>query len=167
MRTTNIAKSSYYAKSGNSEQCEEFRLGEECERRTVRTVHFLKSLNTANSANRCEQCSVVPAHNKMEQSKTVSVNTSINSLKNFNQIQPKFNFFSKLGQNSKWALIERLDGLKLSCRKILEGEHDNIISLIWSRCACKVRDLLRLKSHTIIIEMLFWNSIWLSLFDFY
>ena len=83
-------------------------------------------------------------------------------MKNFNQIQPKFKFFSKVGQNSKWALIERLDG-----RKILEGEHDNILSLIWSRCACKVRNLLRLKSHTIIIEMLFGNSIWLSLFDFF
>ena len=79
----------------------------------------------------------------------------------------KIQIFWKVGQNSKWALIERLDGRKLSCRKILEGEHDNIISLIWSRCACKVRDLLRLKSHTIIIEMLFGNSIWLSLFDFF
>ena len=103
----------------------------------------------------------------MKQSKTVSsIKVQILELKTLTKIQPKVEFFSKVGQNSKWALIERLDGLKLSCRKILEGEHDNIISLIWSRCACKVRDLLRLKSHTIIIEMLFGNSIWLSLFDF-
>ena len=40
-------------------------------------------------------------------------------------------------------------------RNTLKAEHDNIILLIWWRCACKVRNLLRLKSHTIIN---FWND---------